>query len=1194
MRKRIAGWLLVMSWLGTFGIAKDIGDERPDHLGVFIEGVKDGSSLEKAGLRTGDAVYAWTRLANPPANPEPASGEILSPFDWREVEIEQAPRGLVRLTGQRDGKKKVFEVVPGEWKGTVRPYMPERVLKEYQRGKTLIQADNPQAGIHIWQKVAGNAENQSADRSLRCWLLLRIGDAWGGSRIWDKAYSTYSLALEAAPDRRSRIAVLEAIAQGYRNAGDPESARQAYTSAQEIRESMWGESLASAGGLSDLGALAREQGRLDVAQDYWQRALEIRHKMAPGSLDLATSLNNLGILAHDRGDLEKANEYGQDSLEIRQRLAPGGLDVAKSLNNLGLVAWNRGDLERAISYLDGALKIIQKLAPNSLNAAAILNNLGLLAHGRGYFDRATKYHEESLKIKENLAPGSLDIAASLGNLGILAQDRGDLDQAAGYYERSLDIAQRLAPGSLSVATSLNNLGTLARRRGDLDRAAEYYERSLVIKQELAPGSLDVASTLNNLGILASDRGDFERAAEMLERILEITQKLAPGSLDVATSLNNLGALALDRGDLGRAAEYFDRALRIRKNLKPGSLGVAEILHNLGNIASDEGDLNRAAEYYIAALDIQQHFAPGSSAEAETLHALATLRLNQNQLESALALFLRAIQALEDQVTRLGGSQDVRADFRAERVVYFRDTIALLLRLRQPERAFHILERSRARSFLAQLTQRDLEFSEVPEELEQERRNISHTYDQIQNEIARLVPGDQAAKRKTLFAQLRQLRHDYEDTTERIVKASPKLGSLRYPRPLDVKRVRQVLDPGTVMLSYSVGEDETHLFVVTRDDGLEVTTLPLGRETARREIERILELQMRRSSDLLYAQPLRQAGEYLYHRLIQPAEALITSSKRVLIVPDGPLHLLPFALLVRKTGSTESDGDRDFQYLVEWKPLHTVLSATVYAELQNHRRSQPRESTDVIALAAFGDPLYPSQYSVERSGDDLAAGRNIDVYFRSAVERGFDLRRLPYSREEVKRIAALYPEGVSRAFLGAEASEEQAKSVGKSARIIHLAAHGRFDDRIPLNSYLALTIPEEFRRGRENGLLQAWEIFEGMRLDADLVVLSACESGVGEEVDGEGLKGLTRAFQFAGARSVMPTLWQVDDQATAELTVRFYRHLREGLTKDEALRAAQMELIRGPIKIKDRLGQAEERDLSLPYYWAAFQLIGDWQ
>ena len=147
---------------------------------------------------------------------------------------------------------------------------------------------------------------------------------------------------------------------------------------------------------------------------------------------------------------------------------------------------------------------------------------------------------------------------------------------------------------------------------------------------------------------------------------------------------------------------------------------------------------------------------------------------------------------------------------------------------------------------------------------------------------------------------------------------------------------------------------------------------------------------------------------------------------------------------------------------------------------------------------------------------------------------------------------------------------------------------------PLDSFIALTIPEQHSGERDNGLLQAWEILERVRLDADLVVLSACETAVGQEQGHEGLIGLTRAFQYAGARTVAATLWSVFDQTTAELMIRFYRHLRDGKPKDVALQAAQIELIRGPIEVRDKAGQMVERDASAPYFWAAFQIIGDWQ
>jgi CHAT domain-containing protein len=268
-------------------------------------------------------------------------------------------------------------------------------------------------------------------------------------------------------------------------------------------------------------------------------------------------------------------------------------------------------------------------------------------------------------------------------------------------------------------------------------------------------------------------------------------------------------------------------------------------------------------------------------------------------------------------------------------------------------------------------------------------------------------------------------------------------------------------------------------------------------------------------------------------------------------------MLPFAALRREA-----------EYLVEWKPLHVVVSATVYAELKTMRRQR---NTGSVQLAAFGAPRYPGL----KNNTALTRG---NPELRSAMDRGFDFSPLPFSREEVNGIATLFP-GRSEKFLDSEATEERAKSVGKQVRYVHFATHGMLDERFPLNSSLVLTIPENIE-GRDNGLLQAWEIFEQVRLDADLVVLSACKTGLGQEVSGEGLVGLTRAFQYAGARSILASFWNVDDRRTAQLMKRFYEHLQSGESKDKALQAAQVELLRS--------------NAAHPFYWAGFSLIGDWQ
>jgi len=394
-----------------------------------------------------------------------------------------------------------------------------------------------------------------------------------------------------------------------------------------------------------------------------------------------------------------------------------------------------------------------------------------------------------------------------------------------------------------------------------------------------------------------------------------------------------------------------------------------------------------------------------------------------------------------------------------------------------------------------------------------------------------------------------------------------------------------------MLSYIIGESESYLFNLGPEDDLRVQALPIGESELRQRVEKFRGLIAEAQGTALgefRAAELRRLSKELYNLLIAPAADRIEKAERVLIVADGPLHYLPFAALLRET-SSEDEHPHD-QYLAEWKPFHSVLSATVYAEIKKDRPGPTKSQTgSPLFFSAFGDPQFPA--GLETKGPEQIA----DIRVRSAIRRGIlQFEPLPSSRREVEGIASLFPSDKVAIFLGAEATEERAKAIGKGARILHFATHARLDDRFPLNSALVLTIPEGFPEDRDNGLLQVWEIFEKVRLNADLVVLSACDTGLGAEQGGEGLIGLTRAFQYAGARSVIASLWSVRDQATSELMIRFYKHLRAGLPKDEALRQAQVELIRSPIEVGNEKGKKTLFNASKPYFWAGFQVYGDWQ
>jgi CHAT domain-containing protein len=521
---------------------------------------------------------------------------------------------------------------------------------------------------------------------------------------------------------------------------------------------------------------------------------------------------------------------------------------------------------------------------------------------------------------------------------------------------------------------------------------------------------------------------------------------------------------------------------------------------------------------------------------------------------------------------------VKGKIRGRNGDIYRDALRLLVELGRPQEAFHLLERYRAQAFLALLAERDLTFAvDLTPELDQERRRLAFSYDRNQLRLAELDPEEDGEAIGTLQREQIQLRRQREDIADRIRQTAPRLATLQHPQPLTFEQVREALDPGTVMLSYSVGKEQTHLFIVTAGRKLQVMTLEVGRQALEKDVDRFRQLiDQTQGGSGLGVEGLRWFSRRLYNLLVAPAEKWIATGDRIVLVPDGPLHLLPFAALIRKDG----------RHLVEWKPLSTVLSGTVFTELKRQRRDaldvdEPRK------WVAFGDPWFPPRLTQSRA-EDIAEARLRSFSTRAQLH----WKRLPQSRREVEEVASLFPTDRRQAYLDREASEERAKAVGKDARIVHFATHGFVDDRSPFDSGLVLSIPEELAEGRDNGLLQVWEIFESVRLDADLVVLSACETGLGEIRGGEGIIGLTRAFQYAGARSVLASLWRVEDEATAELMQRFYRHLRAGKTKDEALREAQLELIRRPLRVPDGRGGWTERNAAAPYFWAALQLFGD--
>lgn len=1110
-----------------------------------------------------------------------------------------APRGAVTLEGMRAAGKQRWVLGPDTWGIAAQPDLPEDVLLIYREGRELAKAGKPADAAARWRAAAATAAKHSC-AWLGPWLLFHAAEKLAESRQWNEADGDYQTAARAStlsPPIKAQLLQAWAAASMQMNdwAGTEAHHREAVRQLQQAGS----ETMGLARSLAGLGKVAEHRVEFEKAADYYRRALAIQEKLAPGSLDVAASLSNLGSVASAGTGVDEAEDYYRRALAIREKATPDSLGVADILDKLGLLFYYRGNPAQTKEYCSRARAIDEKLSPDSLAMASALNHLGLAAEDLGDLTSAVDYYRRALALNERLAPGRVEVGKVLNNLANVANEQGDLVKSESYHRQALAIFHREAPGGLYVAASYHNLGEVAYKRGDLDQAEEYHRQALAIREKATPGNLAVAFSLLSLGNIAAGRGELAKAEDFYRRALAIRETQAPNSLAVAVNLNELSNVVFDRGDEAKSEEYLRRALAIYQKLAPASLNMSAVAHNLGDIARHRKDLAAAEAYYRQALEIRRALAPESEHSAESLAALAGVMRERGQLAAAGELFQQFVTVLESQAARLGGSSEIRSGFRATWAGYYREYLDLLMSQKQPELAFQVLERSRARTLLETLGEARIDIRQGvdPSLLEQER-SLRATLRAKTNRRIELAEDRDAENLSAVNKEIDGLLSQYGEVEGRIRTTSPKYAALTQPQPLTTQAVqKQLLDVDSVLLEYALGEQRSYVFALTPTT-LDAYELPKRAEieSAARRVHDLLTSQNRwiagesgerRNKRIAAAQADYGAAAGELSRIVLGPVAARLEGKRLLIVSDGSLQYVPFAIL--------PVAGRNVPLVAEHEIVH-LPSASVLAALRQEeagRETGPRKTVAVLADPVFDrtDPRVLSARSRSRAAavrsqpgvaSDAAVRltRSVDDVGLRTTE-GFVLPRLAFSRREAQAILALTAKGSGLEAVDFRASRETATSAELAQyRIVHFATHGLLDNKHPELSGLVLSMVDEEGKAR-NGFLDLEDIYN-LNLPADLVVLSACETGLGKEMGTEGLVGLTRGFMYAGAPRVLASLWKVDDVATAKLMESFYRGmLKEGKRPAAALRQAQLEMWKQGRWVN-------------PYYWGAFTLQGAWR
>jgi CHAT domain-containing protein len=938
-----------------------------------------------------------------------------------------------------------------------------------------------------------------------------------------------------------------------------------------------------------------KDGQAAFKNSAWERALILFEN----AVQIASSVENyrqyLAALyqysrdsAYQNGDMTKALKYARAVVDIIAEETPDSQAHAEALLRLGLVYARLEQYEDAVPNLAEAVEIMAalELGPEQVTALA---ELGVVLENATAYDRALSRFQSAASLSAALNQDKL-VADQYARIGRIYDLRlSQYAVAIQNYQKALDIHQD-ADIQDKVAQSRLNIGRCYRLLGNFAAAAKHYQEALALvvpedfelrakivleqannawfqaryqdafKLQRSVNRVAVEQnlplmqimSLNTAGLIWWTLGDFEKALQDLDLALLKARKFEHRKDEIATTLNNMGIVYRDMGRYEDALQAFDAALAIDTELK-SRWAIAYDLRNkaltllrmdrtgeavglFGKAAAEAHAIGNRINESKALLGLgNAHQILNNRADAETafwqaldmarsmglreiewraLYGLAGLQLSTNP-DDARELLVSAVNVIEEMRTQIKIEQ-LRDHFIANKLEVYEMLVALLADQGEAVAAFEMAERSRARNFIDILGNQQLNLSrEIDQQLYNHHQELKA---RIAEHEMLLSQSTEDAERKVYRQARDDLRHQLENLMLEIQAQNPQLSALITVQPLNADQLLDLLEPGVALLSYYVLKREVFCWVVGRQSGIQLVRTPLVKDTLGQAI-----LDYRRMIQNL--EPVEDKSLTLFNWLVAPVQAELDGVTTLGIIPHGPLHYLSFATLSNR------DAHLVDRYALFYLPSASVLDFTF------KRRIKQKQLT----VLAIGNP-------------DLK-------------DPAFDL---PFAEHEVGSIKWNFPN--ITVLTGKKATENWIVNNIDKFGIIHLASHGEFDPINPLFSALKFTPSPG-----ADGNLQAAEVF-GLRITSDMVVLSACQTGLGKVTAGDDIVGLNRAFLYAGTHTIISSLWRVSDLTTAIMIKQFYRQYAADHQKAASLR-------RAILHVKNRYPH--------PGYWGAFTLVGDY-
>lgn len=1066
-------------------------------------------------------------------------------------------------------------------------------------------AASRQQALEILQQVIERYQQQGQTQA-QAKTLQMLGLVRYALSQYSESAQAYQQALQLFQQLglRSETAYLQvSLAMTYLNLSDYPQALSLLQQAQAtFRELQDNQGLANA--LSQTGQVYYKQGQTPAAIAALNQALTLQQQLGEKDAQVAT-LQSLAIFYINLGQLQEAEKVlnqaqaldptnqtlvDQIATILRSRALPGDImtledlegllaqfkaagdrhNTATTLMSMGTIHSSRGRHRQALATYQEALALYQAVGLQD-GVASALKNIGQENQALGQYQASLEAFTQALTLAQRSQNQSEQTGITLSLADIYAT-LGSYETSLDYYQQGLTLAQQ-SQSRFQEAMALMGLTYLYRLKGNYTPALALAQKAVVIwEQEKQP--LSEAAALSSLVRLYEAMGNYPQALAENQRIQQIaTQIKDPWIGALANGFYGRIYLAMGQPELGlKPAQAAVASLQQSQQ----NVALAPNLVNLAKIYVSLQQVPQALQTYQQALTLWQQLGDRLG-EVSTRYEISRLYRAQGQLPEARREIEQALAITED-LRNTVKSQDLRQSYFSTVQDYYEFYIDLLMELhqRQPDQGLNRLaletsERARARSLLELLTEANTDIRRgLDPKLHQQAQQLQIQLQQLEAGRQQvLAKGETGEALTDLDQQLRQTRQAYQSLLETIRRQNPDYAALTQPRPLTLQEIQGQLDDQTLLLEYYLGTDRSYLWLVSAQ-GMSSYILP-PRAELEKAVRQFRQFLQHPGKVTTVGYPPASAVQ-LGQALLGPVQSQFTQ-KRFVIVADGALQYFPFAALPLPGQKQPLMVEHEVSYLP---------SASTLAILRQQARQRPMAPK---TLTLFADPVFNAQderfraiHKPQTSPTVVAAGLSVA---RAAQALGIEWNRLPGTQAEAQAIAALVPAAQRQTALGFQASQAEVLQPELSQyRFIHFATHGLANTEKPELSAIIMSLLDE-QGNAINGFLRLQDVYN-LNLGADLVVLSACQTGLGQVIRGEGLIGLTRGFMYAGAPRVVTSLWNVDDAGTAVLMTHFYEGmLRDNLPPSAALRQAQLKLWQTP-------------QWQSPYYWAAFTLQGEWR